>query len=392
MAGAALGLLKAGALLNENRFILKGQELVNLILINQSPEGWFPEYGGADPGYQTLCMHYLAQIFRIKPTDTLKNALKTSLDFLKYFAHPDGTFGGEYGSRRTEIYYPGGIALLASEFPVAADLHKFMLASIEAGKTVTLADIDIGNSAPLLTSSILALESGQFKEEFYKLPFQEGNLNKEFNQAGIAIRSRQNYYLILGASNGGIIKAFDNKTGDLVLDDCGVFGVTEGGGKLTTQSTHLDNFQQTEDNSLRCESFFYPIKDNIPNPLNYLILRLMNLTFMRVGFLNEIVKKQMVSVLVKNSTRVGLSRRRVLNLYPQSIDVADTFTRSGKVRLKSLIQGFKFTAIHMASARYYTSAQANLPNAQVLDHATLNLKGTLETKHQVSFLNDCIDK
>ena len=66
LAGAALGLFKAGELFQENRYSDKGQSLLNLILKNQSSEGWFPEYGGADPGYQTLCMHYLAQIYTIK--------------------------------------------------------------------------------------------------------------------------------------------------------------------------------------------------------------------------------------------------------------------------------------------------------------------------------------
>src|SRR5690606_11062920 len=36
----------------------KAGRLLDRILSNQSPEGWFVEYGGADPGYQTLCMSH----------------------------------------------------------------------------------------------------------------------------------------------------------------------------------------------------------------------------------------------------------------------------------------------------------------------------------------------
>ena len=165
LAGAALGLIKAGNLLDEIRFLNKGYALLDHILATQSSEGWFPEYGAADPGYQTLCMTYLAQIYRINPIEELRKALKLSLDFLKYFVHPNGTFGGEYGSRRTEVYYPGGIALLSSEFPDAASMHKFMLSSIEKGNTITLADIDLGNTAPLLNSSILALEINRINKK-----------------------------------------------------------------------------------------------------------------------------------------------------------------------------------------------------------------------------------
>lgn len=388
LAGAVLGLFRAGELFHEEQFSIKGKAILDSILINQSPEGWFPEYGGADPGYQTLCMHYLAQVYKTKPFESLHNALEKSIGFLKYFAHPDGTFGGEYGSRRTEIYYPGGIAMLASEFPEAYSLNQFMLASIKAGNTVTLADIDMGNTAPLLNSSILALESEALFNNSPALPLQEEVLEKEFPQAGIAIRSRENYYLILGASNGGVVKVFDKKTNKLVLDDCGVYGVTEKSVKITTQSTCLDNPMRTGDNFLECESDFYPIKDSYPNSFNYMILRLMNFTVMRIGFLNEVMKKLMVSVLVKNSSKMNISRKRIINLNPQFLEIIDTIRNSGKVRMKSLAQGFKFTAIHMASARYFTSAQTNLPEMQYLDHTSLNKNGTIQIRHLISFADD----
>jgi hypothetical protein len=388
LAGAALGLFKAGDLFQEKQFLIKGQALLDLILTHQSPEGWLPEYGGADPGYQTLCMYYLAQIYKIKPDEELQNALGMSLGFLKFFAHPDGTFGGEYGSRRTEVYYPGGIGLLANEFSDAASLHKFMLASIEAGNTVTLTDIDMGNTAPLLNSYILALESDAELKDAPILPFQEKQFDTDFPKAGIAIRSRQNYYLILGASNGGVVKVFNNKTGNLALDDCGVYGVTEKGIILTTQSTCLENPLLANSESLECKSNLCLLKDTLPNPWNYLILRFSNLTFMRFRLLNEFVKKLMVRILIKNNSHQKISRTRVLMLNPQSIEIIDTFTNNGQVRLKRLIQGFKFTAIHMASARYFTPAQANAQDSQILDHIEFNNKGSLQVNFSLSFFND----
>lgn len=387
LAGAALSLFKAGDLFQENRYSDKGQSLLDLILSNQSHEGWFPEYGGADPGYQTLCMHYLAQIYYLKPSAELKKALEESLEFLKYFAHPDGTFGGEYGSRRTEIYYPGGIALLANEFPDAASLHQFMLASIEAGTTVTLGDIDMGNVAPLLASSILALKSGTSIRKLHALPFQASDVNKDFPQAGIAIRSRLNYYLILGASNGGVAKVFEKKSRSLVLDDCGAFGVTKNNLKVSTQSTRLENPMRTSDDSLECESYFYAVNDSTPNPFNYLALRLMNLTLMRIGVINEIIKKLLVRVLIKNSSRHQFSRKRLIKLNHKSIEITDTFN-SGNVQLKRLSQGFKFTSIHMASARYFTPAQANPPDLQILDHSGLNSKNILKVQYFIDFPDD----
>jgi len=387
LAGAALGLLKAGELFQEHRYFDKAHFLLNLILKNQSPEGWFPEYGGADPGYQTLCMHYLAQIYSIKPSPELKQAIGKSLEFLKYFAHPDGTFGGEYGSRRTEIYYPGGIAQLAGEFPDAANLHHFMLSSIEAGSTVTLADVDMGNTAPLLNSYIMALDAEKSVSKSSFLPFQEQVVDKDFPLSGFAVRSRKNFYLILGSSNGGVVKIFEKKSGTLVMDDCGVLGINNKKEKITTQSTQLNNAMRTGDNELECESSFYPIKDTLPNPLNYLALRLMNLTLMRIGFLNELIKKIMVRTFVKNSKKLNLSRARKIELKQQSVEITDTFRKKAKTQLAGLSQGFKFTSIHMASTRYFSPAQADPPETQILDHAELNNKGTLISRQQVFFSN-----
>ena len=102
-------------------------------MASQSGEGWFPEYEGSDPGYQTLCLYYLAKIYHLHPDSQLKTALERAVEFLSWFAHPDGTFGGEYGSRRTAIFYPGGLAILSREIPLAGRLVRFMLDSIAAG-------------------------------------------------------------------------------------------------------------------------------------------------------------------------------------------------------------------------------------------------------------------
>jgi hypothetical protein len=388
LAGASLGLFKAGSLFSENQFSASGQTLLDGILVSQSPEGWFPEYGGADPGYQTLCMHYLAQIYKLVPSDVLKKALDTSLDFLTFFVHPDGTFAGEYGSRRTEIYYPGGIALLADEFPKAACLHKFMLASIEMGNTVNLVDVDMGNMAPLLSSSILAINSKSMTETKTILPFQMNHMDEEFPLAGIVIRSNPNYHLILGASNGGVIKIFDKKSGRLVLDDGGVLGVTEKDEKITTQSTNLKNILRLEKGLIECDSNFYVVNNTFPTPLNYLILRLMNLTIMQVHFLNEFVKKIMVNMLVKNRVSMPLIRKRYIKLNSISIEIIDVFSKSGRLRFKSLVQGIKFTAIHMASARYFTPSQSESAKAQILDHEELNFKDILKVERLIDFTND----
>jgi hypothetical protein len=268
---------------------------------------------------------------------------------------------------------------------VAASLTRNMLSSIEAGRTVTLVDMDMGNTAPLLNSYILALDAKKNGSSTSKLPFQESEVSKDFPLSGLAVRSRKNFYLILGSSNGGVVKLFEKGNGALVLDDCGALGEKNSKVKITTQSTELNNPIRTKESELECESFFYPVKDTLPNPLNYLILRIMNLTLMRIGFLNEMLKKIMVHTLIKNTKRINISRTRMITLKPQSIEITDTFRNLTKTHLISLIEGFKFTSIHMASARYFSSAQVDLPEKQILDHTKLNNKGVLIHHQNIFF-------
>ena len=376
LAGAALALLKIGNLLERNEYVSKAWQIVHSIICKQSEEGWYVEYGGADPGYQSLCMYYLAQIYLVQPEAELSKSLQASLNFLQYFIHPDGTFSGEYGSRRTEIYYPGGIALLSAEFPLAAAMTKRMLASIENGQTVTLTDIDMGNTGPLLNNYIKALSVKDSPSKI-KLPMEWDAFSQVFPQAGMLIHSTPKYYCVVGISNGGVIKAFDKQKSRLVLDDCGWLGKTTGGKLISTQMTDLQRKWQQSSDSVQLTGRFFGIPASIPSPANFILLRLMNLTIMRIGFLNELVKKLLVGLLISNAKPVGMRMERVIEFLPAKIRITDRLTKSTGLKLARLTYGGKFSSIHMASARYFTPSQSQIEGSRELDVKTLNRSGSL---------------
>ena len=374
LAGAALALLKAGNFLQQPAYNAKSREILDFILSKQSPEGWYVEYGRADPGYQTLCMYYLAQIYQIAPYDELRESLSASLEFLQYFAQPDGSFGGEYGSRRTEIYYPGGIALLSGEFPLAASMTTRMLASIEAGHTTRLADMDMGNTAPLLNNTIKALPYCDIRAKV-DLPCKSGPFSRDFPAAGIFIRATGKYYCVVGASTGGVTKIYDKRTRQLVWDDCGLLGQTGRGATISTQAAAPDQGWKSDTDKLELWGNFQPIKSSLPGPGNFLVLRLMNLTVMRVGFLNELVKKMMVRLLISGGNSLPLKRTRRLEFSEDSVRIHDRVEKTGRLQVKALRYGGKFSAIHMASSRYFAPNQANAQELAALDVEALNSDG-----------------
>ena len=130
----------------------KAKLLLDRILSKQSSEGWFDEYNGADPGYQTLCTYYLVFIHFKRPDWNLEEPLAKSIDFLWNFAHPDGSFGGLYGSRCTRFYIPAGILALSRNNNKAFALSNFMAESIRTKKVITLSSIDEPNLIPIFNS------------------------------------------------------------------------------------------------------------------------------------------------------------------------------------------------------------------------------------------------
>jgi len=388
LAGAALALGKAGRFFEHPDFTRKSGEIVDYVLSKQSPEGWYEEYGGADPGYQTLCMYYLAQVYLLAPNEKekeeLRASLQSSLDFLQYFIQPDGSFGGEYGSRRTEVYYPGGIALLSSEFPLAAAMSALMRASIERGQTVTLADIDMGNTAPLLNNAIKALT---FKKPgaLPKLPCEQQAFSKDFPGAGILIRCTPRYYCVIGVSTGGVTKIYDKKHARLALDDCGLLGTTNRGAGISTQMSASGQGYRAEAHNIELWGGFYPIKSSLPTPASFLLLRFMNLTVMRIGFLNELVKRLLVKLLISGGGSLPLKRTRRLEFQPDQVRITDRVEKTGGVNLKRLAYGGKFSAIHMASARYFQPDHSTVQRFEDLDVETLNCEGILEIAKEIRF-------
>lgn len=103
-------------------------------------EGWFQEYEGADPGYHSCSIDFLAKLRKKRmkkegsDDSSLKDALLKAVDFSWDFMHPDGSYGGEYGSRNTFHFYPHGFELLAPLSDKAGQIADAFLQGVPKGK------------------------------------------------------------------------------------------------------------------------------------------------------------------------------------------------------------------------------------------------------------------
>jgi hypothetical protein len=151
-AAFALAWWRAGRLLDDAQLVARSDAVVASILRHQSPDGWLAEYGGPDPGYETFSLTYLALLQQERPNAHLLEALGRSVHFLSHCVHPDGSIGGNYGSRSTAQFAPGGLELLAPHLPLARAIASFVVGRAGRGNLVTPLTCDDDNLA-LLTFS-----------------------------------------------------------------------------------------------------------------------------------------------------------------------------------------------------------------------------------------------
>ncbi len=134
LAAAAAALAHAHRQTGDARFKERSAYFLDKILRRQSSEGWYDEYGGADPGYQTHGSFYLARCWQFSGDERLLESLTRASRFLAHFVHPDGSIGGEYASRNTQTYYPAAFEMLAHRDPSSAWIARTMRPGIGTGR------------------------------------------------------------------------------------------------------------------------------------------------------------------------------------------------------------------------------------------------------------------
>ncbi|NCD09502.1 MAG: hypothetical protein EOL98_08760 [Negativicutes bacterium] len=352
LATAVASLVRWHRLMEETTAENKALILLDRILDRQSREGWFCEYGGADPGYQSLCTCYLADVHQQRPDFGLLAPLQRSLEFLCHFAHPDGSFGGLYGSRNTRFYYPCGVLALASESPHAASLANFMEQSIAKQRVVTCSSMDEPNLVPMFNAYCWAAQLSLFRHENPKmasLPSQgQMSFRRHFSEAGIWVDKGVDHYTLINTHKGGVVTHFFR--GVAVTIEAGVVIRNPSGQLGSTQAFNPNNSVHIKDSVLNIEAHVVPISKRLPNPGQFIVLRVLGLTLFRFRVFREWVKLALVRLLVTPRKKWSIVNKRTISFGPQ-IEITDEI---------NLPPGFSrvekpgsFVSIHMASQGYW---------------------------------------
>lgn len=331
---------------------LKAKDLLARILAHQSVEGWFREYQGADPGYQSLCTYYLADVHRLRPDWQLLEPLRASISFLLYFAHPDGSFGGIYGSRCTRFYYPAGVLALAPDIPEAAALAGFMGASVAQERTVTLSAIDEPNLIPMFNAYAWAAVEHNETELFTQISIpaiEQACFRRFYPEAGLLVDRGLSHYSIISTHKGGVVYHFeDNHLSPLI--DAGIVMMDPHRRYGSTQGYSRDNLIKLSQDEICITADITAMPKQTPGPLQFLIIRLLSLTAFRSTTLREWIKGLLVNMLITRRQVWPISNTRQIQLGP-TLTIEDCHTNAPG--FSAISDPSPFVAIHMASHGYW---------------------------------------
>jgi hypothetical protein len=355
LAAAAAALQHIYCLTGKARFRERSQYFSEKILVHQSKEGWYEEYGGADPGYQTHGSFYLARICQISSNEPLIESLCRATDFLAVCIHPDRSLGGEYASRNTQTYYPAAFEMLASRSSSASFVSETMRPAVETASAAGLRSVDAYNYFPFLNNLVFAYLACAAPERSVAEPTEpspeEGLL--WFKEAGLARFRRQRYDAYVGIAKGGVLKVFDRAQGTHAYTDCGYIGKLQNGRFFSSQSQQPGRRAELSAGVVTIGGAFYEVSKPIMKPARFIGFRLFSLTAGRSPGLARWLKNYLVRALIYKRNSLDIRFRRSIEFHDDRVIIRDEIAGPGGAHVKSIERGEIFTTIHMGSSRYF---------------------------------------
>lgn len=363
LAAAAVALYHAYRITGEDRFEKRSRYFIDKILGHQSSEGWYEEYGAADPGYQTHGSFYLARYRELSGDEELVKSLDRSFEFLSHFVHPDLSLGGEYASRNTQTYYPAAFELMAPESVAAARIAATMLPAVESLSAAGLGSVDIYNLFPLLNNYVFAyLAASRSTAEEFQLPIPvELPEVIHFPEAGLLRVCKSGYELYVGLKKGGVLKLFDKRQNRLVFSSCGYIGTLRNGKVFSSQCWDEERHIELTQKKVKISGGFCKVSRPLMAPWKFLLFRIFSLTLGRFPTAAYWLKTTLVKALIYRSQAINVRLERQISFQDDGIEVLDYIQGNVGTEITHLVHSNLFTTIHMGSSRYFVPNELIAP-------------------------------
>jgi hypothetical protein len=350
LAIATLALMNLSLLTAQNKWRVESDKLVNELQARQHSEGWFYEYQGCDMGYQTVTIEFLSRRYQKSPEPQVLTMLSKSIDFLVNFMHPDGSLGGEYGSRNTYNFYPGGFAVLSNQIPAAAEILGYFFKGVENDSCNYLEDD--GVFGHLLSSYVTVLRCPELTICLPKTDYAPFSM-RYFSGAGLFVADAGFLKIFGSATKGGVYKVFRNDS--LLNSDTGFIGKLNNG-KIFYQNKPQASVCEIRDNAIMIKGNFYKYQSKRLSRLQMIALRAFSLLFGRFKVYGNLIRFIMQRLLILNRGKLDIGFVRNIELRDNEILVSDEIFPGRKTSINSLHRSTDCVNMHVITSDAFQSA------------------------------------
>ena len=346
-----LALYNVYEITGEARFREAAQRRLGMLLSWQTEEGWFPEYEGCDPGYLTATIDFLAKYHRKSCDGNVAEPLSAAVHFAAQFMHPDGSYGGEYGSRNTHLFFPHGFELAAGWIPEAVQVADQYLEGVRTDRRVHLDDDRL--CAHLAYNHLQAY-----------LDFWEGGPRGELTPqwtgtrywkgARMYVHRERDRYAVVSAAKGGVLRVHVGR--ELAYCDSGIIA------RLSDESilvSHLVGNYEVKllDGGIQVAGHFGKARFRLPTPLTQAAFHLGMLVVGRWGSDRVRALLQRVLIVGKRTDPMRFQRTLTLGEQVRLVDEIWNPERQGSARaVTDLYTGTDHTSIYVAVSRSFQRA------------------------------------
>lgn len=347
-AGSILALHNVYLITKQAQYREASQKKLTYLLSTQTKEGWFPEYNGADIGYSSVLLDYLAKYYQKTKAKKVLSALTKLEQFLAYFSHPNLTFGGDYGSRNTQYLLPDGLAILNSKLltPLLKSIDKYPL---------NLDDRYLCYNGYTFLQAYLSL--GKTKPKSAKNPAPK---LKHFPKAGLLVHANSAYYFVINLKKGGSFKLYNQKTKKLITESSGIIGKLSNQKIVTSHWLDPDYQISIDQNQVSVSGNLHYLKNFTTRPLSMICSRLFQLTLGKSQTISKLTKSMLRKLLITSSSTAPISFKNQFTLTKTKINQKITLTIKDQSQFESLSLNQKFSHIYVPSSRFFHPEELNL--------------------------------
>ena len=373
---ATLGLWCAGLLLNSSTWQAAAEANYARLQRQQSSEGWFPEYGGADLGYCTLALDLLAGADRhgVEGAASMASPLAR---FIVSNVGENGCLPGRLGSRGTSHGFAFGAEYFAASDANAAQLASIFRHAHGGHRTSGPEDIDDRYFAyfyfPQFALAATARPIALPPAEAQALP------SGDFQQAGFRVTRANGASVHVSRRMGGAVAV-------AVRDQENVYHL---GYTLRTRSGHRYATAVWSDTASAegadgCEADFRRIVDEKPlqtwGPVFSMFTRLLAIPGL-ASFFSSVVKARMI----RGRERLGGRLSRRLTIRETAVEIEDTILIDRPEQIVALSSQNEI-GVHSPSARFDPLQESPGDSAvAAADLEALRKSGRIVLKHLINF-------